>query len=111
MPGIMELITWEGLAFLFALFGIVVVRVLTGSLRTRGLIEGTTAGGSRFVSAGRVQLLIVTLVAAAQYLTQVWNSPQRFPEIPQNWLLFFGGSQVLYLGSKFHGKRNNRFHV
>jgi hypothetical protein len=105
------LIAWEGLAFLFAVFGIVAIRVLTGGLRTRGLIAGTTAGGSQFVSAGRVQLLIVTLATAAQYLTQVWQSPGTFPDIPQNWLLFFGGSHVLYLGSKFHGKRNKRFHV
>src|SRR6266404_5875774 len=111
MPGIPELITWEGLAFLFALIGIVAIRVLTGGLRTRGLIAGTTASGSHFVSAGRVQLLIVNLATAAKYLTQVWASPQRLPEIPQNWLLFFGGSQVLYLGNKFHGKRKQRFHV
>jgi hypothetical protein len=111
MPGITELIAWEGLAFLFAVFGIVVIRTLTGGLRTRGLIAGTKAAGSQFVSAGRVQLLIVSLATAAQYLTQVWASPQKLPEIPQNWLLFFGGSQVLYLGSKFHGKRTQRFHV
>jgi hypothetical protein len=86
----------------------------TGSdwgLRMRGLIAGTTARGSQFIGAGRVQLLIVSLVTAAQYLTQVWASPQRLPEIPQNWLLFFGGSQMLYLGSKFNGKRNNHFQV
>jgi hypothetical protein len=111
MPGITELITWEGLVFLFALFGIVAIRVLTGSLCTRGLIEGTTPRGSRFVSAARVQLLIVSLIATAQYLTQVWQDPQRLPEIPPNWLLFFGGSQVLYLGSKFHGKRKQHFYV
>lgn len=111
MPGVTELIAWEGLAFLFALLGIAAIRVLTGGLRTRGLIAGTTASGSRFVSAGRVQLLIATLVTAAQYVTQVWATPQRLPETPRNWLLFFGGSQMLYLGSKFNGKRNNRFHV
>ena len=111
MLDLTNLLTWEGLAFLLILFGTVVVRVLTGDLRTRGLIEGTTARGARFVSAGRVQLLIVSVVAAVQYLTQVWDSPHRLPDIPQNWLLFFGGSQVLYLGSKFHGKRNNRFHI
>jgi hypothetical protein len=110
MPGVTELIAWEGLAFLVALFGLMVTRVLTGGLRTRGLIAGTTAAGSQFVSAGRVQLLIVSLLAAVQYLTQVWHDPQRLPEVPQNWLLFFGGSQFLYLGSKFRGKRNNRFH-
>jgi hypothetical protein len=111
MPGITELIEWEGMAFLFALLGIVALRVLTGGLNTRGLIAGTTASGLQFVSASRVQLLIVTLSAAVQYVVKVWQSPGTFPDIPQSWLLFFGGSQVLYLGSKFHGKRNNRFHV
>ncbi len=111
MPNITELIAWEGLAFLVALLGIVMMRILTGGLRTRGLIAGTTAAGSRFISSGRVQLLIMTLLAAAQYLAQVWQNPQRLPEIPQNWLLFLGGSQVLYLGNKFHGKRNHRFHI
>lgn len=111
MPRITELIMWEGLALLAAIAGIVMVRLLTGELRTSGLIEGTTAAGSRFVSAGRVQLLIVSLVTAVRYLAQVWQHPQEFPEVPQTWLLFFGGSQVLYLGSKFHGKRNKRFDV
>jgi hypothetical protein len=111
MSNIAEIITWEGLAFLVVLFGIVFMQILTGGLRTRGLIEGTTARGKRFVSAGRLQLLIVTLVAAAQYLTQVWQNPQSLPEIPQNWLLFFGGSQALYLGNKLLGKRNHRFHI
>jgi hypothetical protein len=111
VPDLINLLIWEGLAFLLVLFGSVAVRVMTGGLRTRGLIEGTTVRGSRFVSAGRVQLLIVSVLAAVQYLTQVWDSPQKLPDIPQNWLLFFGGSQVLYLGSKFHGKRNDRFHI
>ena len=111
MPGITWLITWVGLAFLFVLFGSVVVRLLTGGVRTRGLIAGSTAAGSQFVSAGRVQLLIVTMAAATQYLTKVWQNPTTFPEVPQNWLLLFGGSQVLYLGTKFHGKRSRRFHI
>jgi|ERR1041384_5957509 hypothetical protein len=111
MSNVTEIITWEGLAFLVALFAVVLMQILTGGLRTQGLIEGTTARGRRFVSAGRTQLLIVTMVAAVNYLTQVWQSPQKFPEIPQNWLLFFGGSQVLYLGNKLLGKRNNRFHI
>jgi hypothetical protein len=109
MPDFTNFIQWTGLAFLSALFGVVVLRILTGDLRTRGLIEGTTSRGSRFVSAGRVQLLIVSMVTAAQYLTQVWDNPQGLPDIPQNWLLFFAGSQALYLGNKFHGRRNRRF--
>jgi len=111
MPAITKLVTWEGLILLFVVFGSVLVRILTGAIRTRGLIEGATPSGSRFISAGRVQLLIVTLVSALQYLAPMWHNPQTLPDVPRNWLLFLGGSQVLYLGSKFHGKRSRRFHI
>jgi hypothetical protein len=56
-----------------------------------------------------VQLLLVTLAAAIEYLTQVLQNRQSLPDVPREWLLLFGGSQVLYLGSKFHGKRSQRF--
>jgi len=111
MVNILKIAIWEGYIFLFALLGIVALRVLTGNIRTRGLIEGRTAKGSAFVSAGRVQLLIATLAAAAAYLSQVMQNQQRLPDVPREWLLLFGGSQVLYLGSKFHGKRSQRFHI
>jgi hypothetical protein len=111
MPDLVKIATWEAVGLLTALSVLVMLRLLTGDLRTRGLIEGTTAAGSRFVSAGRVQLLIATLVVAVQYASQAWQSPQRLPDVPQTWLLLLGGSHVLYLGSKFHGKRNRRFHV
>jgi hypothetical protein len=111
MPGITELIVWLGLAFLSVLLGSVVVRVLTGGLSTRGLIAGTTASGFQFVSAARVQLLIVSLLTAVQYLAQVWRSPQAFPDVPRTWLLLFGGSHALYHATKFQGKRSKRFHV
>jgi len=111
MPDIVKIATLEAQGLLTALFVIVMLRLLTGELRTRGLIEGTTAAGSRFVSAGRVQLLIATLAVAVQYASQVWQSPQRLPDVPQTWLLLLGGSHALYLGSKFHGKRSRRFHV
>jgi hypothetical protein len=101
MPDVTELIVWEVLIFLFALFGIVVIEILTGKINARGLLEGTTPDGTRFASAGRVQLLIATIVTAVQYLSQVVDNSQKFPDIPQNWLLLFGGSQVIYLGSKF----------
>jgi hypothetical protein len=85
--------------------------MLTGHIRTRGLIAGRTRKGSSFLSAGRVQLLLVTLAAAIAYLSQVLQNRQSLPDVPREWLLLFGGSQVLYLGSKFHGKRSQRFHI
>jgi hypothetical protein len=42
MPDVTELIVWEVLIFLFALFGIVVIQILTGTINARGLLEGTT---------------------------------------------------------------------
>jgi len=71
MPEVTQLIVWEALIFLFALFGIVVIQILTGAINARGLLEGTTSGGTRFKSTGRVQLLIATIVTAVQYLSQV----------------------------------------
>src|SRR2546425_85553 len=97
MPEVTQLIVWEALIFLFALFGIVVIQILTGAINARGLLEGTTSGGTRFKSTGRVQLLIATIVTAVQYLSQVVDNSQKFPDIPQNWLLLFGSSQVIYL--------------
>lgn len=111
MPDIVQIAAWEGYAFLVAVLGIVVLRVLTGGIRTRGLIEGTTSHGSRFVSAGRVQLLIMTTAAAVQYVGQAWSNPQKLPDVPNNWLLFLAGSHVLYLGGKLQGRRTKRFHV
>jgi len=111
MVDILKIAVWEGYIFLFALLAIIALRILTGDIRTKGLIEGRTSQGSPFVSAGRVQLLIATLAAALAYLTQVMQNQQRFPDVPREWLLLFGGSQVLYLGSKFHGKRSQRFHI
>jgi hypothetical protein len=111
MVNILRIAVAEGYIFLFALLAIIALRLLTGDIRTRGLIQGRTATGSRFVSAGRVQLLIATLAAAAQYLTQASQSQQKLPEVPREWLLLLGGSQVLYLGTKFHGKRSRRFHI
>ncbi|HEV2729612.1 MAG TPA: hypothetical protein VGV15_06235 [Terriglobales bacterium] len=102
MPDITELIAWEVVIFLLALFGIVVIRILTGAINAQGLLEGTTSSGARFASAGQVQLLIATIVTVVQYLSQVIDNPQEFPDIPQNWLLLFGGSHVIYLSSKFH---------
>jgi hypothetical protein len=101
MPDVTDLIAWEVLILLLALFGIVVIQILTGAINARGLLEGTTSNGSRFVSAGRVQLLIATGVAAVQYLSQVLDHPQVFPDIPSSWLVLLGGSHVIYLGGKY----------
>jgi len=111
MPDMITLAIWMGKAFLSFLFAALITRLLTGNIRTRGLIAGTTASGSRFVSAGRVQVLLATLAATSQLLVQVIEHPQKFPDVPQSWLWVIGGSQLLYHGVKLQGRRNRTFYV
>ena len=111
MPDLVEIGTWVGWLLLFGWLAAIAFRISTGDIRTHGLIQGRTSRGARFLSGGRVQLLLVTLSCAAQYLYQLWQNPQRFPAISTPWVVLFGGSHVLYLGAKFHGKRSGRFDI
>lgn len=101
----------EGYALVFGVCAVVLVQILKGHIRTNGLIDGRTQRGTRFVSGARVQLLITTLAAAAYYVAQFRRNPTSLPDLPKQWMLFLGGSHVLYLGNKFHGKRSRRFHI
>ena len=101
MPDVITVFLWEGWAFLLAVSAILALQLLNGDIYTRGLLDFVRPSGQQLVSAGRVQLLIVTGVLATQYLSQVWNNPHKFPDIPANWLVFFGGSQLIYLGAKY----------
>ncbi len=100
MPGIAELVTWEGLAFLLVLFGVVVVQLLTGQINLTGLL--IKKEGDRSFSPERVQLLLATLAAASQYLSLVLKDPTRLPQVPNSWLLLYGSSHALYLGRRFY---------
>ena len=100
MLGVTELITWEGLAFLLVLFGIVVVQLLTGQISLTRLLMKKE--GDRSFSPERVQLLLATLATASQYLSQVLKDPSQLPRVPNSWLLLYGGSHALYLGRRFY---------
>jgi hypothetical protein len=106
MPGTAELVTWEGLAFLFALFGVVVVQLLTGQINLTGLLMKKE--GDRSFSPERVQLLLATLAAASQYLSQVLKDPTQLPQVPNSWLLLYGGSHALYLGRRFYLSQSSK---
>jgi hypothetical protein len=103
MPDLTDLITWEVGLFLLAMFGIVAVQILTGHINTKGLLMKKE--GDRSFSPERVQLLLATVAAAFEYLSQVLKDPTHFPEVSQNWLLLFGGSHAFYLGRRFYLRR------
>ena len=76
-----ELAYWEILAFLTALFAVVVIQLLAGQINTRGLFLGRKGDGTQYFSAERVQLLLFTLGAASQFPSEVLRNPVRFPVV------------------------------
>ena len=106
MPDFTNLISWEVLLFLLALFGIVAVQLLTGQIETKKLLAKKEGDGS--FSPERVQLLLATIAAAFGYLSQVLKDPTQFPQVPQSWLVLFGGSHTLYLGRRFYLTRSTK---
>lgn len=124
MPNVSTIVTWEIKGFLFALFGIVAVKLLTGEINTTylfygrkndtgepivgtdGRIHGRKRQDTPYFSPERVQLLVFTLGAAFSYLTQVLNNPHpgTFPPIPDSWPAVIGGSNLIYLGGKAYSR-------
>src|SRR5438445_2430935 len=120
MRGVRQSVTWEVQLFLLALFGIVVMQLLSGQISTKNLLcgrkndtgepivgaDGQTRGRKKedtlYFSPERVQLLLFTLGAAFYYLTQVLNNPNpgTFPPLPTSWPAVIGGSNAIYLGGK-----------
>ena len=98
---------WETVVILTAFACVTVLKVLA-SLGFSGLLrshDGT-------LSAGRVQMLVLTVGTALQYLLTVIHNPSQLPTIPQGMLFALGGSQAIYLGAKawslFRPPGNNR---
>lgn len=93
-------------AFLLSCAAIIAVQLLSGAINTRYLLYGMRKDGSRYFSAERVQLLVITLWVALNYVTGVIGNPhlQALPDVPSQILALFGGSQALYLGGKAYAR-------
>jgi len=96
-----KLVCAEVLVFLGALFLLVVSSLLSGRINMRGLLHGNKGDGTTYFSPERVQLLLVTLGTAFQYLLNVQKDPSHFPPVDSSWLAIFGGSHFIYLTGKF----------
>jgi hypothetical protein len=105
-----KLAYWEGLLFLGGFCAVVAWKLLTGAISLEQLFYGDSRDGNVQFSPGRVQILIVTLFVALNYMTQVIQHPTGFPEIPQAWLAGMGASHLAYLSGKTHAMifDNNR---
>jgi hypothetical protein len=85
--------------FLAALAAIVAYQLITGQIKTAGLISDKSQGGNGSVSPARVQLLLLTLGFGFYLLAQLMEH-RAFPTIDMTWILILGGSHSVFLGSK-----------
>ncbi|MBZ5607152.1 MAG: hypothetical protein LAP38_02755 [Acidobacteriia bacterium] len=95
-----------GAAFLLlaAFAAVIAGKMWRGDILLDGLLDSKDATGERSFSPARLQLLIITLAVAADYVHQVWISPQRssLPSLSKEVIAALGGSQAIYLGAKWY---------
>lgn len=95
-------ILWDVRLFVFVLAGILIAFLLDGRINTAALISARSRNGKLALSPMRIQLLLVTLALAAQYVSEVIAGGRAsMPIVPTAWIAVLGGSHGLYLGGKF----------
>jgi hypothetical protein len=104
MNFLVTILCWEVWLFLLSLAAVVVMGLFNGQINMKGLLHGKGKGSTE-ISPERVQLLLFTLGAAFQYVTQVLEHPNSFPQVPETWIALLGGSHLVYLGGKFGASR------
>jgi len=87
------------LATIAVLAIVVLIGLLTGSIRSAGLLSIRTRSGASVVSPMRVQLLLVSLAGAVYYaqLVILTHDPTRMPDPPTIWLSALGASNGVYV--------------
>jgi hypothetical protein len=94
------------ITILFACFGAVTL----WKLFQTGCFSGLLRSDDGSLSPGRIQLLVLTVLTALQYLLMVLHDPSHLPPISSGLVMGLGGSQSIYLGAKawgVFGKRDN----
>ena len=102
MPQLMSLTEFMIKLILGAFAGVVSIQLLTGKINSNYLLYGNHASGRRYFSPGRVQLLVITIGVAFNYLFSVLKTPNRasMPDVDASVLGVLFGSHVVYLSGK-----------
>jgi hypothetical protein len=106
MNPLVKLASWAGAALFGGFFGVVLWKLLSGSISLSYLLDGdvrddsSPTGFSSQASAGRTQALMVTLAVAGYYLLQVIHNPKQLPLLSPWMVAAVGGSHALFLGGK-----------
>lgn len=91
-----------GGAWILGLVAIVVLQIASGRIEVAGLLATKDTSGRPSLSPARLQLLIFTVVVAAQYLYKVFAhlGQDTLPPLPPGVVAALGGSQAVYLAGK-----------
>ena len=102
MALVLRLAGYAGMTLLGGLCAVVLWKLLSGGIRLDGLLDSTDSSGRRSFSPARLQLLGMTLLAGASYVSDVVNAPARdsLPAPSAELLAVLGASQLTYLGAK-----------
>lgn len=104
MPSLLNMARWEGYILVGGFLAVVSFKLMAGGINLHGLLDGDVrrADGrvSTSASAGRSQLLLLTLFSALYYVLQIIQTPGEFPKLPDALLGVLGLSQSVYLLGK-----------
>lgn len=93
---------WELLLFLVSFFLLVIQDLLTGRINTKNLLCGTKRDGTKYFSPERVQLLVITIWVALDYLRLVMMNMHggHLPPVPDGFVKLLSSSNGIYLAGK-----------
>jgi hypothetical protein len=98
MP-IIRILHFELLGFLYLMAAAVACQMLIGRINVAGLFQ--QKDGSAQTSPERIQLLLATIAAAANYAGEIAKTTSgNMPDVSSNWLYLMGGSSGLYVARK-----------
>jgi hypothetical protein len=88
------------LLFLFGLAVTIAFKILSGVIGLGGLFYGIDSNGHRKISPERIQMFLISIGVAFQYIAACAKSPGSMPQLPDGMLEVFGASHAFYLGGK-----------
>jgi hypothetical protein len=98
-----------GKGFLAVLAAIIAYKLISGFIPLRGLLTGERRNDTVYISFGRLQLLIVTIIVAGGFLWRFLaaSSHHSLPEVSGFSLVVLTVSQTFYLWEKARGLRSH----
>jgi len=96
-----------GKGFLVVLAATIGYKLVSGSIPLRGLLTGERRDNTDYFSFGRLQLLVVTIIVAGDFLWRFLSasSHDTLPDVSVFSLVVLTASQVLYLWEKVRALR------